>query len=150
MLIAGNSVSKPFMVLSHKEVLQVLRKQLEEIYLVSVLSFLFTWTHVSYHECLLGDSHPQTARLCWAALSWRQMPCSYIWESFRKCQICYGEVDIEQGLSRKAWRKKHVKQCSSRAARDLHLRLGIGTEYQSPRKRMDFTTVWMLPHTLHN
>lgn len=35
-----------------------------EICHVSVLSFLFTWTHVGFHECFLADSHPQAARLC--------------------------------------------------------------------------------------
>lgn len=147
-----------------------------EIYHVSVLSFLFTWTHVGFHECFLADSHPQAARLCvpsqgfpgelvlcmgWmsvpqaaactcqAAWSWDWMPCSPVQGSFRKCQIYCGEVGIEQGLSSKAWRKKLVKQNSSRSPSETEDGNWVAESTQGEDPRA-FTATRMLTRILYN
>lgn len=54
MLLAGNAVPGPSVVLNPRELLWVLKKQFLELYLVRVLPFHFTLTHVGFHECFLA------------------------------------------------------------------------------------------------
>lgn len=71
----------------------------------------------------------------------RQMPCSAVRRSFRKCQGYYGEVGIEQGWSRKAWRKKLVKQSSKGSP----LETGDGNRVAEVMQGEDprvFTAIW--------
>lgn len=100
--------------------------------------------------CMEWTSVPQAATCgYWAALSWRQMPCLSVWVRFRKCQICCGEVGVEQELSRKAWRKQLVKERTSKRS---PFETGDGNWVAESRQGEDpkvFTTTRMLAHVLH-
>lgn len=82
-----------------------------------------------------------------AALGWRRMPCSAVWRSFRKCQGYCGEVGIEQGWSRKAWRKKLVKQSSKGSPLETGdgNRVAEVTQGEDPRV---FTAIWPMYCTM--
>lgn len=122
------------------------------MYLVSVLSFLFTWTHVGFHECFLAGRFSRGAgpvrglnvRVPPALVSCLELESNTLF-------ICSGELQKVPELWWKGrywagtWRDKLVKQNSQSSP--LGNRVAESMQAGAPEA---FTTMWMLAHILLN
>lgn len=122
------------------------------MYLVSVLSFPFTWTHVGFHECFLAGRFSRGAgpvrglnvRVPPALVSCLELESNTLF-------ICSGELQKVPELWWKGrywagtWRDKLVKQNSQSSP--LGNRVAESMQAGAPEA---FTTMWMLAHILLN